>query len=296
MRWFEGREGTRTNRPRAGFTLVELLVVIGIIAVLISLLLPSMSRAREQANRTKCANNLRQLSVFMMVYAAAEHDHSLPRTLYDPKKDKMQLDNAGKGVEDTFGNSGYVGENNVPASLFLLFKRTNFEPALLVCPSTEVEPGFATEDRQQTSNWDRYTDNVSYSLAAPFPSTSGAKAGFTWRNTLRTEFALMADINPGTRGGSRPPNNTEGPAHNAPPYKMMAANSNNHRNRGQNVLYGDGHVQWQFSAYCGMPRTGGIYDNIYTAGAGDNGTTDESAMPVDEKDSVLLPTDDPGGK
>ena len=44
------------------------------------------------------------------------------------------------------------------------------------------------------------------------------------------------------------------PAHNAPPYKMMAANSNNHRNRGQNVLYGDGHVQWQFSVYCGMPR------------------------------------------
>jgi prepilin-type processing-associated H-X9-DG protein len=208
----------------------------------------------------------------------------------------MLLDNAGKGVEETFGNSGYVGENNVPASLFLLFKRTNFEPQLLVCPSTEVEPGFVNEDRQQTSNWERYTDNVSYSLAAPYPSPAALKAGFVWRNTLRTEFALMADVNPGTRGGSRPPNNTEGPAHNSPPYKMMAANSNNHRNRGQNVLYADGHVQWQWTAYCGMPRPGGFGDNIYTAGAGDNGTTDESAMPVDDRDSVLLPTDDPGGK
>lgn len=67
MRW-------NTYRRRAGFTLVELLVVIGIIAVLVAILLPSLNKARESARTLQGLSNLKQLAIATRMYAGDHND------------------------------------------------------------------------------------------------------------------------------------------------------------------------------------------------------------------------------
>jgi prepilin-type N-terminal cleavage/methylation domain-containing protein len=60
--------------PRGGFTLIELMTVLGIVAVLASLLLPAITRSREQARAAVCMNNMRQLSYGVFLYADDKND------------------------------------------------------------------------------------------------------------------------------------------------------------------------------------------------------------------------------
>ena len=72
------------RRKRRGFTLVELLVVIGIIAVLISLLLPSLQGARKQARTVQCANNLRGLGQACAIYSSQNSGVVIPCVVWGP--------------------------------------------------------------------------------------------------------------------------------------------------------------------------------------------------------------------
>src|SRR5207244_13280940 len=97
---------------RRGFTLVELLVVIGIIALLVSILMPALRRAREAANGVSCSSNQRQIMMAFLMFAN-DHKGYLPGNWWDyQNKDTEKRDwliNAGEPFENAPQNATAYG-------------------------------------------------------------------------------------------------------------------------------------------------------------------------------------------
>src|SRR6185436_12660944 len=99
-------------------------------------------------------------------------------------------------------------------------------------------------------------DHLSYSYQNPYPSKEAIGKGFKLNSSISAEFAVAADMNPGGEALLKL-------TPQSPMNQMRLGNSFNHQRDGQNVLFGDGHIEFVSNPFSGTAR-----DNIYTFGKG----------------------------
>ncbi len=264
-----------------GFTLIELLVVIAIIALLISILLPSLSRARELSKRLVCGSNLKGIGTSCKIYANDNNErYPIPPFMAG------MIDQGGIVYTNSSGNTsalpttqGEVGferwietTSETPSNIegsrsvtvtrayWMLVRSGDVTVQQFICPS-------AGNDPDETENLDLYYDfsdygSISYGYQVPFgPRDTQPREGTDNRMVLSADKSPFyvdtpVDFLTAGRGGQAITGNDS-------PRDWREFNSPNHggtnNGEGQNCLYADGHAAFKRTPIIGIDN-----DNIYT--------------------------------
>ncbi len=206
-------------RNHRGFTLVELLLVIAIIALLIAMLLPALNKARAAAQSVQCASNLRQVGMLCLAYA-------------NDAKGAFPLRKADFGSPQP-GEEGLLWMNFLQRKGLIDFpenvSRSNHLNARLYCPTNDATWTYAVTILADKSIWGGgYVGGT-----GGYPPPRWNK--FTWRKITQAKFPsdrlIMMEANTWTTDGNQ--------------YEKDHQWRVSQHNKGSNYLFLDGHVEWQ---------------------------------------------------
>jgi len=268
---------------------VELLVVIGIIALLISILLPALNAAKERANRVKCSSNLRQIGQGLLLYAN-DNKGIYPRTPATTAGTYNAFTPTTAQGTDPFGTTGAPSINDVTAALFLLVRNADINPEVFVCPSSNAEKDtLNSKPANQRVNFTT-SNNLSYSYANPYPSDAAVGLGYKLNGNVPADFAIAGDRNDGDQ--------LPAVKSNSAASEQKKINSKNHEGDGQNVLFNDGHCEWSTHSWVGANQDC-IYSKAVVTGTPPTQSipaassawpaNDAGAQPALDLDTILIP-------
>ena len=192
--------------PRA-FTLIELLVVIAIIALLVSILLPSLSRAKELAKRSVCSSGLRNIGTAMVMYAEDNEEKYPPYTTTHWPNGDFSYDIGDPG--NMYSPGFLVLEPNYVSASSVFF-----------CPSQ-----YRTAEIHWPSGTPRYTAGYCYwanYISGPLTEDIIATTLSSAPDTVMVSDTMVRDD-----------------------YPSWSAHSENGQFAGGNILFNDSHVEWR---------------------------------------------------
>lgn len=247
------------------FTLIELLVVIAIIALLISILLPSLSRARELSKRTVCSANLRGIGQAMYIYA---QDDPQVFPSINTNRNLTIMTIFGGGFTGAPNNDNpwrintndkiYLGGPSPTVDMWTVIRANNTTPKQFICPSTTDTP----DPAQDTTAYYDFLGPTNLSYAYQYQHDPDRRI---IGSTSEPSFPFMSDANPYLKGTETTV------AINTDRTGPFRGNSKNHTNReGQNVLFQDGHVLFEKGPDAGLSGktfSSSVFrgrDNIFT--------------------------------
>lgn len=264
-----------------GFTLVELLVVVAIIAMLVAILIPSLARARELARRAMCSANLNGIGTGLATYATEKGAYPM-----------LPLNGGNWNVaigaaRATAPADGQAIDRNPTGCLFLLVRNANCAAEMFLCPSAGEKAGVQSAG----SSWD-FADGkaISYALMNPYGTSKSFSADLGGSVPFLADASPYFDPAAGLRNGQPVVDLAT-----ANDEQARKGNSPNHLGEGQNVTFGQRSTVWRERADVGINQ-----DNIYTRASaaltdrcgvipsGVNGSAAEQG-PAGPEDSFLLP-------